>query len=45
MITIVNTMTAKSLCLQMFLRIDVGNTITKLSMKSYLIGVKANDKL
>lgn len=28
-----------------FLRIDTGNTITKLFTKSYLIGVKANDKL
>ena len=44
MITIVNTITAKSLCLQTFLRIDVGNTITKLFTKSYLIGVKVNER-
>ena len=45
MITIVNTIMAKSLYLQTLLRIDTGNTITKLFMKSYSIGVKVNENL
>jgi hypothetical protein len=44
MIIIVSIIMAKSLYLQTFLRIDMGNTITKFFMKSYLIRVKVNER-